>query len=159
MTNAPSNANTSDATGRSPPAAETKQTVLKGKWSKFSEQELSSLKNKDDLVTQVVAKYGLEKGGIPAAGCGRNRRATMVTFDYSIEAELFPARNRKYGRRPVGYRRFARAADAVRFAIEELPSELLLGAFLEVDGERYGAEEIRRLYDSADFPLIRRAAA
>jgi hypothetical protein len=57
MTNAPSNANTSDATGRSPSAAETKQTVLKeigGKWSKFSEQELSSLKNKD-------AKYGLEK--------------------------------------------------------------------------------------------------
>ena len=61
MTNAPSNANTSDATGRSPPAAETKQTVLKGKWSKFSEHDLSSLKNKDDLVTQVVAKYGLEK--------------------------------------------------------------------------------------------------
>ena len=150
MTNAPSNANTSDATGRSPSAAQTKQTVLKGKWSKFSEQELSSLKNKDDLVTQVVAS---------AAGCGRNRSATMVTFDYSIEAELFPARNRKYGRRPVGYRRFARAADAVRFAIEELPSELLLGAFLEVNGERYGAEEIRRLYDSADFPLIRRAAA
>jgi hypothetical protein len=64
MTNAPSNANTSDATGRSPSAAETKQPVLKeigGKWSKFSEQELSSLKNKGDLVTQVVAKYGLEK--------------------------------------------------------------------------------------------------
>jgi hypothetical protein len=83
----------------------------------------------------------------------------MVRFDYSVAAELFPARNRKYGRRPIGYRRFARAADAVRFAIEELPPELLLGAFLEVDGERYGGEEIRRLYDSADFPLIRRAAA
>ena len=53
----------------------------------------------------------------------------MVMFDYSTEAELFPARNRKYGRRPVRYRRFARAADAVRFAIEELPPELLLGAF------------------------------
>jgi hypothetical protein len=83
----------------------------------------------------------------------------MVMFDYSIEAELFPARNRKHGHRPVRYRRFARAADAVRFAIEELPPDLLLGAFLEVDGERYGGEEIRRLYDSADFPLIRRAAA
>jgi hypothetical protein len=83
----------------------------------------------------------------------------MVMFDYSAKAELFPTRNRKYGRRPVGYRRFARAANAVRFAIEELPPELLVGAFLEVDGERYGGEEIRRLYDSADFPLIRRAAA
>ena len=31
------------------------------KWNKFSEQDLSALKNKDDLVSQVVAKYGLEK--------------------------------------------------------------------------------------------------
>jgi hypothetical protein len=66
MTNAPSNAasNTNAAAEPSPSAAETKQIVLKeigAKWGKFSEQELSSLKNKDDLVTQVVAKYGLEK--------------------------------------------------------------------------------------------------
>ena len=52
-----------------PPAAktenvETRQIVLKeigAKWNKFSEQELSAFKNKDDVVTQVVAKYGLEK--------------------------------------------------------------------------------------------------
>jgi hypothetical protein len=31
------------------------------KWNKFSKHDLSALKNKDDLVTQVVAKYGLEK--------------------------------------------------------------------------------------------------
>jgi hypothetical protein len=66
MTNAPSSAtsNLTPATGHSPSAAEAKQIVLKevgAKWSKFSEHELSSLKNKDDLVTQVVAKYGLEK--------------------------------------------------------------------------------------------------
>jgi hypothetical protein len=45
-------------------SADTKQIVLKeigSKWNKFSEQDLSSLKGKDDLVTQVVAKYGLEK--------------------------------------------------------------------------------------------------
>ena len=45
-------------------AAESKQIVLKeigGKWSKFSEQELSALKGKDDLVARVVAKYSLEK--------------------------------------------------------------------------------------------------
>jgi hypothetical protein len=29
------------------------------KWGKFSEQELGDLKNNDDLVTQLVAKYGL----------------------------------------------------------------------------------------------------
>ena len=31
------------------------------KWNKFSPQDLSSLKNRDGLVTKVVAKYGLEK--------------------------------------------------------------------------------------------------
>ena len=64
MANASSNAasNTNAATGQS--ADEAKQIVLKEigtKWSKFSEQELSALKDRDDLVTQVVAKYGLEK--------------------------------------------------------------------------------------------------
>jgi hypothetical protein len=82
----------------------------------------------------------------------------MIPFDYGVPAELFPARNRKYKRRPFGYRRFARAADAIRFAIEELPPELLLGAFLEVDGERYGSEEIRRLYQSSGYLLPRHAA-
>jgi hypothetical protein len=65
MTNSPPDpaSNTNTATGPAP-AAETKQIILKeigAKWGKFSERDLSSLKNKDDLVTQVVAKYGLEK--------------------------------------------------------------------------------------------------
>jgi hypothetical protein len=82
----------------------------------------------------------------------------VITFDYSGEAELFPPRSRKYPRHRFGYRRFALAADAVRFAIEELPPELLIGAIIEVDGERYGGEQIHRLYDSDDFPLLRRPA-
>ena len=83
----------------------------------------------------------------------------MVTFDYSVEAELFPPRNRNYRGQSARYRRFAQASDAVRFAIEDLSPELLNGAILEVDGERYGGEDIRRLYDSADFPLLPQAAA
>lgn len=83
----------------------------------------------------------------------------MLKFDYGMDADLFPARSRKQGRQQIGYRRFASAADAVLFAIEELPPELLFGAVLEVDGERYDGEEIRRLYDSLEFPLLRRAAA
>jgi hypothetical protein len=56
-----SNANATSATP--PTAAETRQIVLNeigSKWNKFSAQDLSALKNKDDLITQVVAKYGLE---------------------------------------------------------------------------------------------------
>ena len=85
------------------------------------------------------------------------RATTLAAFDYNCGAELFAARGRKSSRQPLGYRRFEQAADAIRFAIEELPPELLLGAYLEVDEERYDRGGIRRLYESADYPLIRRA--
>jgi hypothetical protein len=61
-----SNATSSSSAGSNPTPTpvESKQIVLKEigtKWNKFSEQDLSALKGKDDLVTQVVAKYGIEK--------------------------------------------------------------------------------------------------
>ena len=82
----------------------------------------------------------------------------MITFDYNVGAALFPPRLRKSPHQRFGYKRFARAADAVRFAIEELPPELLLGAVLEVEGERYVGGDIRRLYDSAGFAMVGGAA-
>lgn len=80
----------------------------------------------------------------------------MAQFDYDAEAELFPTRRRRPGREPFRYKRFARAAQAVRFAIEDLPPQCLVGAFLEVEEQRYGSDEIRRLYESAEYPLSRR---
>ena len=90
----------------------------------------------------------------------------MAAFDYSTvaelfptrsEAQLFPSRSRRRRRQPVGYGRFARAADAIRFAIEELPPELLPDACLEVDEEIFDRDGIRRLYQSNEYPLARRA--
>ena len=42
----------------------------------------------------------------------------MSKFDYGAPAELFPLRNRKV-RQQVKYRRFDKAADAIRFAMED----------------------------------------
>ena len=70
MTNAASNT----SIAKSETAAQAKQVILKdvgAKWGKFSEQDLSALKGKDDLVKEVVAKYGLERG----SGSARCRRA------------------------------------------------------------------------------------
>ena len=82
----------------------------------------------------------------------------MAEFDYHAAAELFPTRRRLSRRQPFGYKRFADAAEAIRFAMEDVPAESLPGAFLEVDEQRYGCDDIRRLYESAKYPLARRRA-
>jgi Arc/MetJ-type ribon-helix-helix transcriptional regulator len=89
---------------------------------------------------------------------GFDYRTVAQLFPARSEAELFPARHRRRRREPVGYGRFARAADAIRFAIEELPAELLPDACLEVDEKVFDRDGIRRLYDSNEYPLARRAA-
>jgi hypothetical protein len=79
----------------------------------------------------------------------------MSDFNYNAAAELFPTRRRLPKRQSFGYKRFDKAAQAIRFAVESLPADSLVGAFLEVDEQRFGSDGIRRLYDSAEYPLAR----
>jgi len=55
------------ASEKHPTANEGRAIILKeikAKWGKFEEGDLSALKSRDDLVSQVVAKYGLEKASV-----------------------------------------------------------------------------------------------
>jgi hypothetical protein len=82
-----------------------------------------------------------------------------MAFSFNTAAELFPAAIRKKKRAGFAYRRFGTAAEAVRFAIEELPADSLNGAYLQVDEARFDQMGIRSLYESKDFPLPRRPRA
>jgi hypothetical protein len=77
-------------------------------------------------------------------------------FDYCSPAELFTAKRKGSSRQRLGYRRFATAAEAIRFAVEDFPAIRTLGAWMQVGDQRFDSEEIRRLYESGDYPLRRR---
>jgi hypothetical protein len=80
-----------------------------------------------------------------------------MTFNYAATlAELYPVRSWKHRAGRVTYKRFEVAAEAIRFAIEELPSNFLLGTYLEVEEERFNGQQIRLLYESKDYPLARK---
>jgi hypothetical protein len=73
-------------------------------------------------------------------------------FDYGVEAKNSRSKFRKTRRQVVRYRRFTTAADAIRFAIEELPARFLATAYLEVNEVRYDGRAIRQLYDRVEYP-------
>jgi hypothetical protein len=80
-----------------------------------------------------------------------------MTFDYGLPAELFMSKRKGGARQRLGYRRFATAAAAIRFAVEDFPAVRTLGAWMQVGDARFDSEEIHRLYENDDYPLRRRA--
>ena len=51
------------------------------------------------------------------------------------------------------YRRFATAAEGLRYAVGDLGAPKAFGAHLEVGDERFHSSEIQRLYEADDYPL------
>ena len=80
-----------------------------------------------------------------------------ANFDYSRPAELFPSR--RFAKSLARYRRFASAAEAIRYVIEVQPRAWLVGTMLDIDGDRYEGNAIRALYDSEHYPLERQLTA
>jgi len=75
-------------------------------------------------------------------------------FDYSEPAEVYILR--PWSARRYAYRRFESAAEAIRFSIEELPAQSLVGVVMEVDEARFDHKDIRALYSQDGYPLARR---
>lgn len=76
----------------------------------------------------------------------------MPISDYSAPAEVYATPGR--GARRMFYRKFPSLAEAVRFAIEDLPRSMK-HPLAETDTARFEGAELRALYDAEDFPLPR----
>ena len=74
-----------------------------------------------------------------------------MSFDYSAPAELFLAKPPKGSR--TKYRRLATAAEAIRFAVEDLRTPRAFGAWLQGGDERFNSVEIQRLYEDGEYPF------
>ncbi len=93
------------------------------------------------------------KRAIVAPGCAEYK---ITTFDYASPAELVMTKRKAGPRQRLGYRRFATAADTIRFAIEDFPAIRALGAWMQVGDDRFNSDDICRLYESHEYPLLRR---
>ena len=79
-----------------------------------------------------------------------------MAFNYAASAELFMPKRKRGARQPLSYRRFATAAEAIRFAVEELPAVRTLSPWMQVGDERFNSDDILRLYQSTGYPRRRR---
>ena len=74
----------------------------------------------------------------------------QVAFAYSSPAELYLSRRRG---RHTDYRRFATAAEAIRYAVEDLCAQRSISAWMQVGDERFNNDKIHRLHEGDDTPV------
>jgi len=79
----------------------------------------------------------------------------MYQFDFNAPAEIFTGTGRWVSRRTMAYHRFTTGAEAIRYAMEVLGPEMLSGTVMEVSEARFDVAEIRTLYESPGYPLLR----
>lgn len=83
----------------------------------------------------------------------------MTGFNYRLPGEIFAGKSLGMRRSGLTYRRFATAAEALRFAVETLPAPALTACILETDGKRIGSRELKTLYEDARYPLVRKVVS
>lgn len=80
----------------------------------------------------------------------------MKSVDYSAAAGLYPCKTVRRTSR-LRYKRFESVAEALRFAIEDMPRSMLRGCVLEVDEDRFDGVQMQKLYEADSYPLPRRS--
>ena len=80
----------------------------------------------------------------------------MEKFDFNAPADLFALAPGLRQRRPLSYRRFTTAAEAIRHAMEAEDTGALGSTIIETENARLGASDIEALYEGSAYPLPRR---
>jgi hypothetical protein len=80
-----------------------------------------------------------------------------MKIDLAAPADVFSSK--RFGKRQVKYKRFDTAAEAIRYAIEEIGEGILPGVVIEVNETRLAADAIRSIYASDGYQLSRMAVA
>ena len=75
----------------------------------------------------------------------------MPPFDYNAPADCSWQSAPRMAARTTGGS--TNAAEAIRYAVEDLRTPKAFGAWLEVGDERFNSSEIQRLYEADDYPL------
>ena len=61
----------------------------------------------------------------------------MGAFDYDVSVGLYSGVGTKFRQKTLKYRRFERAAEAIRYVMEDIPASALLGCSIEIADETY----------------------